>query len=424
MATAKLLAFCALPMALVAQDQAPTVTLDEAIRLALRNQPAVIQARGDVSVAAAGRREAVGNWLPSLSVSSSMSTSSSERFDPATQLTVSGSSTSASAGLSAGLELFDGFRRFAQTRAANAGQASADAALVTQEFQVTLQTKQAFFNALAGEELVRVSETRIRRADEQLKVARDKLAAGSATRSDTLRSTVELGNARLQLLNAQTQRANAIASLSRLIGVDGPVTPVPDESLYALEPFDRGALETELLGAAPTVLAAEAAREAAQAQVAVTRAQYMPSLSASYSRSFAGSDFGSLNPSWNARLSLSWSLFNGFTRETSVARVHASRDAAEARVADTRRQAAAQLTQFVNLLEAARARIDIGVASTAAGQEDLRVQNERYRLGAATIVEVLASQLALDEAEVALVQARLDFLVAKAQLEALLGRAL
>lgn len=424
MAGSRVLALLALPLALVAQQQVPTVTLDEAIRLALRNQPAVIQARGDVNVAAASRREAVGNWLPSLSVSSSMSTSSSERFDPTTQRTVTGNSTAASAGMSTSLELFDGFRRFAQSRAAGASQASADAALTNQEFQVTLQTKQAFFNALASDELVRVSETRIRRAEEQLKVSRDKLAAGSATRSDTLRSTVELASARLQLLNAQVARANAVASLSRLIGFDGPVTPVADAALYVIEPIDRGALEAELLDNAPTVLAAEAAYDAAAAQVSVTRAQYLPSLSASYSRSYSGANFDALNPSWSARLSLSWSLFNGFTRETNVARVNASRDAAEARVADARRQAAAQLTQYVNSLEAAQTRISIGEASIAAATEDLRVQNERYRLGAATIVEVLASQVALDQAETDLVQARLDFLVAKAQLEALLGRGL
>ena len=131
-----------------------------------------------------------------------------------------------------------------------------------------------------------------------------------------------------------------------------------------------------------------------------------------------------LTRAWSARLALWWSLFNGFTRETGVARVNASRDAADARLADSRRQAAASLTQFINSLEAAQARIAIGVTSTVAAQEDLRVQNERYRLGAATIVEVLASQVSLDQAEVDLVQARLDFLVARAQLEALLGRAL
>ena len=57
------------------------------------------------------------------------------------------------------------------------------------------------------------------------------------------------------------------------------------------------------------------------------------------------------------------------------------------------------------------------------GLED-RVQQERYRLGVATIVDVLTSQEALNQAEVDVVNARFDYLRAKAQLDALVGRAL
>ena len=52
------------------------------------------------------------------------------------------------------------------------------------------------------------------------------------------------------------------------------------------------------------------------------------------------------------------------------------------------------------------------------------MQRERYRLGAATLVEVLVAQANLDNSEVSIIQARLDYLVAKAQVEALIGREL
>lgn len=413
-----------LPGLLAAQEPA-TVTLTEAIELALRAQPSVIQARGDVRVAQAGRREAVGNWLPTISSSGSVSRNSSNRFDPNTQRVVSaGASNTYSAGLTASLQLFDGFRRFAESRAAGAEAASADADLVSAEFNIVLQTKQAFFNAVASEELVRVSETRIRRAQEQLKVSRDRLAAGSATRSDTLRSTVELGNAQLQLLSARTQLANAQASLARLIGYDGPVQAIADSALFDITPIDTAGIRQEVLLGSPTIQAADAAARAAGAQVAVSRAQYFPTLNASYSNSYSGSALDQLANSWSLRLSVNWSLFNGFTRESNLARVSASRDAAEARVEDARLQASAQVTQYLANLESAEARMDIAEASLVAAEEDLRVQQERYRLGAATIVEVLTTQVSLDQAAVDRVQARLDYLVARAQLEALLGREL
>lgn len=413
---------------LVAQDttRVPTVTLEEALRLALQVQPAVVTARGDLAAASAARREAVGNWLPSLSGNGSLRRSfSSNRVNNVTgEVTTVPASNFYEAGLSTSLLVFDGFQRPAQSRAAGANVDNADAQLVNQRFQVMLQTKQAFFNAITAQELVGVAGRRIERAEEQLKISRDKLAAGSATRSDTLRSTVELANARLQLVNAQADLSISTASLARLIGYDGPVRPVSDSALFVMGTLDTAALRTEVVDEAPSVRAARASARAADAQVQVSRAQYFPTLSAGYSNSLAGSDLGQLLNSSSFRLSLNWPLFNGFTRETSVARANATADAARARADDARRQAQAQFTQYVASLGGAQARMAIAQASLAAAEEDLRVQRERYRLGAATIVEVLTSQVSLDQAATDLVTARLDFLVARAQLEALLGREL
>jgi outer membrane protein TolC len=415
-----LCALAALPAVLAAQT--PTVRLDEAIELALRVQPAVVQARGAVRSAGAGNREVVGSWLPRVNATGAWTRNQTTSRVNSDGIAYESPAYNYNAGLSAAIDIFDGFRRFADGRAAGADYESAEADLTDQQFQVTLQVKQAFFNALAADELLRVSDTRIRRAEEQLKVAKEKLAAGSATRSDTLRSAVELGNARLQYLTAQTSQASTRAALARLIGYDGPAQPVGDSTLFLLPPLDTAALRGELLQSAPSVLAAEASAKAAAASVAVARATYFPTLTGSLSQSWSGTDVGRLDGAWSARLSLNWAVFNGFTREGNVTRSIVSRETAQSQADDARRQASAQLTQELATLESSRAQIDISRASLAAAQEDLRVVQERYRLGAATIVDVLTSQVTLDDAEIAYIRARLDFLIARAQLEALLGR--
>jgi outer membrane protein len=407
-----------------ASAQIRQITLDQATQMAIRANPSVVQARGAVGVAEAARLEQLGRWLPNITGSSAMSANSSTRFNENTQTTVVGASTQYSAGLSASLVVFDGLRRNAQGRSTTANLASANADLISQEFNVTLQTKQAFFNALAAEELVRVSETRINSVQEQLRQTRDRLAAGTAIRSDTLRSFVALGNAQLQLLTAQTQRANAIASLSRLIGLDEPVQPVADSSLLMMAPLDTAALRTEAFQNSPTVLAAIASAKAADAQMGVNRAQYFPTVTASYSQNLAGPQISTLNQSWSARLNLSWPLFNGFSRETAMERSRAAQTTADAQAEDARRQVDAQLTQQFALLEAAMVRHQIAVASELAANEDLRVQQQRYDVGASTIIEVLASRVNVDQAAVDRVQARLDYLLAKAQIEAIIGHEL
>ncbi|HWP38600.1 MAG TPA: TolC family protein [Gemmatimonadales bacterium] len=420
-----------------ARAQNRAVTLEEAIALALRVQPAIVQAQGDLDLAYAGKRQAIGSYLPTLNFSSGISQNSPDRWNPQTQQYITGNrSVSYSTGLDASLLLFDGLSRLAETKAANATVSSADASLTNQRFQVILQTKQAFFGALAAAELVRVTATQVSRAEQQLKISKDKLAAGSAIRSDTLRSTVELGNARLQLLNAQAQLATAEANLARLIGADGAVRASGTPALPNLSALDTAALRLEVVSRSPSVQAAEAQARAADAQVGVARAQYMPTLRASFSQNWAGAqndvwlspgsvtDWPRLGNSWSLRFNLSWPLFNGFSRETAMSRSLVARRAAEARAADARRQANANFTQQLAALETAAQQLAIAEASRAAAEEDLRVQQERYRLGAATIVDVLTSQVSLGQAEVNLVQARLDLLLAKAQIEALAGREL
>jgi outer membrane protein TolC len=240
-----------------------------------------------------------------------------------------------------------------------------------------------------------------------------------------LQSTVELANAQLQLVNAETQMATASASLARLIGYEGgAVRAQPDSALLALAPLDTAALRHDLVTMAPSVVAAEASARAAGAQVAVSRATYFPSLSASYSNSYSGTAIGEMTNAWRWSLSVNWPLFNGFAREGGLVRASAAADAARARADDARRLAQSEFTQYLASLRAAQARTTIAQVSRAAAEENLRVQRERYRLGAATIVEVLTAQVNLDQAETDLITARFDFLVARAQLEALLGREL
>src|SRR5882672_1105916 len=413
-----------------AQQAAPQhleVTLTEAIQRALLVQPAMVQAVGADRTAGASKRSALGAYLPRIDVNASTSKGNTGRTDLTTGQFIP-PLRSYSGGISATLELFDGFRRAANLRSASASGAAADAGLVNSRFQVTLGTKQAFYNAIATEDLVRVAESQVRRAQQQLQISVEKLRAGSATRSDSLRSTVDYGNARIALLQAQANLATAQANLGRQIGVDQPVRAVPDSALPGLP--DTAALRASPLDEAPQVRQADAQASAARAQVWTARAQYWPSLTVAYNDNRQGIKqpqgplFGNLPDSYSWRFGLSWTLFNGFVREQQQVTASVARDNAEAVAADTRRLINAQLTQQIAAMTTAYAKIDIARANVAAATEDLRVQNERYRVGAATILDLLTSQTALTTAEGNLVQARFDYLIARAQVEALVGRTL
>ncbi|HTL04344.1 MAG TPA: TolC family protein [Gemmatimonadales bacterium] len=422
---------CAL-LAPPAAAQKPKVTLAEAIERANRVQPSVVQAFGTVRNAQARQRSATGAFIPSLNLNSGIGRSFSEgpqRVDPNTGQVISGNSTNQSItnSISSNVDLFTGFRRGNEKKAASANRSAAEAGLLNARYALQLTTTNQFFDVLAAEQLLRVREASVRRAEEQLKVSVALLHAGRGIRPDSLRSVVTLGNAQLNLINAQTALATAEANLGRLVGEDGPVGAVDDSAHYALLPaVDTAALRAEAMAQAPSVKAAEASALSARAAIKVAKAAYFPTLNLSANLSLNGSranDYDFLQGR-QFNLGLSWPIFNRFQREQSIVSSQVSAENADATAAESRRQLLASFTADLAALDAARLRISITQTSVLAATEDLRVQQERYRLGAATIVDVLTSQEALDQAEVDAVTARFDYVRARAQISALIGRPL
>ena len=408
-----------------AQQPQLEVTLSEAIERSLQVQPDMIQARGEQRNAGASKRSAYGAFIPDVTVGMS----STRRNNPGINRETGRPEppTSYSGSLNASLDLFDGFRRFADVKAASAAGTAAEAGMVNQRFQTTLQTKQVFYNAIATEALVRVADAQVTRARQQLQISIEKLHAGSATRSDSLRSTVEYGNARIALLQAQANLATAQAELGRQIGVDGLVRAAWDSILPAMP--DTGELRRTAVSAFPAVEQAEAQARAARARVWGARSEYWPSLTVSYSDVRSGTEsptllFTKYDETFQWRFGISLPLLNGFTREANQVSASVNRDLAEARASETRRQVNALVTQQIAVLTTAFEQINIADENRAAAQEDLRVQGERYRVGAATILDLLISQAALTTAEVNVIQTRFSYLIARSQLEATVGRTL
>jgi outer membrane protein len=422
----------ALVTAAPAGAQAPKITLREAIERANLVQPGVISAGGSVRNAQARQRTASGAFFPSLNFNSGIGRSFSEgpqRVDPNTGQVISGNATNQSItnSISSNVDLFTGFRRGNEKKAAAANRSATEASLVNVLSNQQLTTTNQFFDVLAAEQLLRVREASVRRAEEQLKVAVAKLHAGRGIRPDSLRSVVTLGNAQLQLVNQRSALATAEANLGRLVGADGPVGAVDDSTLYTLlPPVDTAALRQEAMAQAPSVRAAEASAASAQAAVKVAKAAYFPTLNLSANFSLNGSranDYDFLQGR-QFNLGMSWPIFNRFQREQSIVTSQTNAENALATAADSRRGVLASLSAAIAALEAARLTISITQTSVLAAEEDLRVQQERYRLGAATIVDVLTSQEALNQAEVDAVTARFDYVRARAEISALIGRTL
>lgn len=427
-------ALLVMPAAIMAQAPdtlaARPIPLREAVALAEQNGLAAIQARGQTRAAASGVRAARGALLPSATISLGQVNQSGERLDAQGRLVpyLATQPWTYSTGLNSTVNLFDGGRRWNEVKRSRYDVGAAEANEVTQKYSLALQVKTQYYAILAAREAEAAAQAQLQQAQEQLKTSIVRTRAGVATLSDSLRSVIAVGNGQLALITARNNVRVASAGLTRLVGSESLVTAQPSDTLdRGLAPVDSAALAS-VLDEAPTIRQSEAQLASAQATVKSAKTPYLPSVDLSYSRS--GNGFSNTygvtgNPlayTNNFNIRLSYTLFNNFQREDALTRAEVTADVVQAQVRDAKLAAQQTLVQQLAALRSAQQRIVIQQATLDASREDLRVQQQRYALGASTLLDVLTSQSTLDAARSALIQARQDVRVARAQLEALVGR--
>jgi outer membrane protein len=411
-----------------ASDSLHPISLDEAVRLGRREAPAAVQARGQVRASNSAVRSAYGAFLPNFNFTMGQSESRGRRQGPQGTLVDYVAPRSYSTGFNSSVTLFEGGRRFAELSQSRAEVGAAEANEITQQFNIALQVKREYYTILAARESEAAARAQLEQAEAQLRAASARVRAGAATLSDSLRSVIQVGNARLALLTARNNVREASAALSRLVATPFIVTAVASDTLdLPLAPLDSSALR-QAAEQGPPVRQAEANYRAARAGVRAARSSYLPSIDLSYRRAGSGFDpyfgvgGGSLAYANTWSIGLSLPVFNNFAREDQIVRANVQEDVAEAQLRDARLLARQNLIQQLGALRTAEERIRIQQVSVAAAQEDLRVQQQRYNLGASTLLDLLASQTTLNEARAALIQARQDYRVARAQIEAIIGR--
>lgn len=413
----------------LSQDSARSITLDEAIRLSKQNSPQVIAARNAINANEATVRTRMSAFFPTVSGSFSSGWSAGQTFNSAGDIINRNSETpwSWSRRVSANWLLFDGGDRNFLLRSARANVDAAEANQVAAEFSTAYSVAQQYYAALAARESRAAAITALTEAEQNLRAANARVAGGVATRSDSLRAIIAVGNQQLAVMTAENDLQNANAALTRLVGTPFSVTAAEADTM--LVPVLPDSVElARYLDTAPTVRAAQASLTAASAGVRSSRTDYWPTLSTSYSLTNNISDENF--KLWQGRtlqnksfsLSMSVPIFNGLGREEAVQRARITEMNARASLRDAQMLAQQQLVQYLGQLRLAQARIAIQQSALEAAMEDLRVQQQRYTLGASTQLELLTTQTQLNSARYNLVNARYQLRIARAQLEQLLGR--
>ena len=127
-------------------------------------------------------------------------------------------------------------------------------------------------------------------------------------------------------------------------------------------------------------------------------------------------------PSWDASVNVSWTLWDGGRRAAEIAQAAAAARALDARLSEFDRQAALELQSRALDVDAARAGIATADEGVRAAVEAQRVLDERYDAGVATTTEVLDAEIAVLQAELDRTRAMASLRVAEAGLTRAAGR--
>lgn len=407
-----------------AADSLPRITLTEALRRAARLDPNYVRALGAVDNAAWARRAAMSAMiLPSVSVGSDYTSYSTSQFNVGTGAPAR---TSATARIDARFELFAGGRKFATLSQAGADLEGARAGEEQQRFLTALNTEADYYSVLSNHELVDVSRDRVRRAEEQLIVARARVVSGAAVQTDSLQLLLELNRARVRLLQDEAQLRVARLALGQRVGAPGGIDAVPLDSARAPDlPISLIDAMNQAVEQGPEYRVARANERSAEAAVKARRGSYLPSVFLSGNETTFGDDFYPVGLTRRTlTVSLSWPLWDNANRELAYARARNTREVARAVRAELERAAETDVTAAWEAYQTARATTVYSEQGLLIARENFRVQEARYRAGASTILDLIDAQSSLTEAQAELVQARYAARLALAGLEAILGRRL
>jgi outer membrane protein len=429
----KLIVLLVAPLALGAQQVTDTtlhpISLAEAIRLAGDRNVSNIIAGNSIRSANNSVRQARAAFIPQVTAQAGQNKSYGDRVGQSNQIVSFVPAWSYSTGLSINqFTLFDGGKMFADVKTANANVAAAEAGEVNTEFAVALQVKLNYNLILAAKESEGAAIAQLEAAKVQLQTSIAKVNAGAANVSDSLRSVVLVGNAQLALLQAQNSYRTSAAALTRLVGTPYFVTAqLADTIEHAPTPIDSAqVLEMALNG--PAIRQEQATVTATTAALRSAKTAYLPTVTAGFQLGGSGTNavygFNS-NPFPYTRtisLNLSYPLFNRFSRENNIATQQINLENAQATLKDQQLGAQQNIITAIATMRNAEETMRVQQINVEASQEDLRVQQQRYNLGASVLLDVLNSESALVAARQQLIQARLNYRNARAQIESYIGK--
>lgn len=416
------------------------LSLAAARGIAREHNPQYRATLNDVGVATARVREAWGAFLPEARADIAFGGSESRivtgrdefgnpvrRDDP-----LNYTASTATQGVSLGLEIFDGGARWSALRAMRASSRAATERASDALVHLDADVARRYYEALRSQSAIALAESQLGSARAQLEATKRLFRVAGASQVDVLGAEVDVATRAQELQRALGDAEKAKLVLREILGIERSVpvalsTPLP-------RAFDPDSLSVDSLVAQalrdhPRIGALVASRDAAKSELSVVRASRWPTImvNALLSRSISRPDYGSLldfNPpdrSLSFAISASLPLFDQFHRSAAGAQAQAARNDADLATRAARLEIERSVrSAFIDLGNSYRG-LRLAEHAAQLSRQRADMAREQYRLGAipfTTLQAVIDRGAASERAEL---DARFAFAAARVALEEQVG---
>ena len=379
-----------------------TFTLAQAVQSTLTRNPQIVAAQQSLEAAQQGVAQARAGYGPSVSVNANGTAGATNA--PVSSALTSPTATG-TAGIAGTITVFDNGRTKALVESAQAGVASAQAALKQTQQDLALQAAAQFFTVLSSEGVADAQQQVLAQAQAQLALVQAQVRAGVAPQADVIQAQAQVAQAQVSVLNAGAQILTTKASLASTMGID---TTTPIEVASPTVPSPQLSVTSDQVIAAalrnrPEIAKANAAVQAAQAGLDTAYVNAGPQVSIGLG---AGYTPASTEPALNNTASygltgtISLPLFDSGRGRAEIAGAQATLKGAQASLSSTIlsiRQDAYQ--SYLGAVQAA-ANVTATQAAKAAADQALSVAQGQYRAGVGTIIAVIQAQTTAAQADV------------------------
>lgn len=434
--------------ALTAKQRNPNVadmTIDEAVRIALKQNPAILDAVEQIRLNQGRVVQVRAQLIPQVNISSAynqqgMNLASNGRSGPSTltfpvpggEPVVLKSGTPEIQNKTWNIQfavtqlLFDGGRAISNTRAAIAAEQSAFFSLRATIDSIIAQVKTNFFQVVLNRALIVAQEQSVNLLQQQLQDQQNRYEAGTVPRFNVLQAEVALANAKPPLIQAQNAYRISLYQLVQLLGMDYPKghpSEVPFNVIGALAYLPRKINTDQSIRVAiarnPSLKAQRQVILAQAANVDAQLAGYLPTINASggyqVTNNLSTTSLTNTVEDWFFGATGSWAIWDGLATAGLVKQAKAQLEQAKINYDNSTREVILNVQQAISNLQQARETIDSQTASVVQGMEALRLAQERLDAGAGTQLDVLNAQVSLLQSQTFVLQARYDYIQALAQ---------